>query len=118
MLASVTWFALLGASYVYAVSPIETKHPKQWVSGDFFMEACAVVGETAHGMIPHFDCESYIYGVVDALSVTRSLPCLPKQLAPWQVYEAVLSLSPSSAALQQHAATLIFSALRKKYPCK
>lgn len=110
--------ALLNGPYAHAVGPTDTKHPKQLVSGDFFMEACTVVGETAHGMIPHFDCESYIYGVLDALSLSRSLPCLPKQLAPWQVYEALLSSSPSSAARQHHAAALIVSALGKKYPCK
>ena len=99
-----------------------TRHAREQVTVDFLYEACSVVGETAHGKVPHFDCESYVYGVLDAHVATRDqLPksqraCFPAALPPWQALEEALPLI--DAHRSRTAAPFLIEALRQKYPCK
>lgn len=91
------------------------------VSTLFFLETCATVGETAYGMIPHFDCQSYMYGVLDGhIAVRNLLPkgqraCFPVSLSPAEALKAIdASLFNDDS---KRAAPAILNALRKKYPC-
>lgn len=105
-----------------ATTPLESRHARQTVTLEFLFEACTVIGETAYGMIPHFDCETFIYGVLDAhLAVRDSLPeaaqsCFPAEMAPWQVYEQLMSADIESLS-QKPAADAILEILKQDYPC-
>lgn len=113
----------LGAAIAHAQTPLDTRHKRESVTLDFFLEACTVVGKTAHGKIPHFDCESYLYGVLDAQLAARgsaqgaARTCFPERIAPWEVYKE-LDTPITAAQRKQPAADFIVSVLRKKYPCK
>ena len=117
--------ALLAASaaIAHAQTPLDTRNKRESVTLDFFLEACTVVGKTAHGKIPHFDCESYLYGVLDAQLVARgssqgaARTCFPERIAPWEVYKE-LDTPITAGQRKQPAADFIVSVLRKKYPCK
>lgn len=114
---------LLSCSFAHAVTPLDKRHKRESVTIDYLFESCTVIGETAGGMIPYFDCESYIYGVLDAhLAVRDSLKakdraCFPADIAPWQVYEKILAAIPQTQ-WGKPAAPLIIDALRVKYPCQ
>ena len=109
-------------SDVCATNPSETRYPRRQVTVDGLYEACSVVGGTAKGDIPYFDCESYVYGVLDAyLAVRESVPknrraCFPADIPPWRALEDAHSLILSSEHSSTAAPALI-EALRKKYPC-
>jgi hypothetical protein len=106
-----------------AATPLDSRNPQQVITVDYFLEACSVIGETAYGMVPHFDCETYIYGVLDAnQAVNAILPatervCLPATLAPWQVYEA-LPAPDNATSGKENAAIFVINSLRKAYPCQ
>lgn len=114
-------FLMLFSTTLYAITPLDIKHKRETVTLDYFLEACTVIGETSGGMIPHFDCESYLYGVLDGYSAVREqLPvkeraCFPKAIAPWQVYE----LMQKQIVVDGHkpAVQVILESLRTKYPC-
>lgn len=106
-----------------ADTPLDRRAPVAPVSADFFLEACTNVGQTAHGMIAHFDCESYLYGVMETLRHSaRTTPrgpgriCLPNSLAPWQVYEILLRAAAPQPP-SQSAARYILQVLALHYPC-
>jgi hypothetical protein len=113
---------ILCASQAEADSPFDTRYPRKEVTINFLYEACSVVGETAHGNIPFFDCESYVYGVLDTYLATRSaIPvakraCFPAALPPWQALEIARPLTLGNIG-DQTAGPLIIEALRKQYPC-
>jgi hypothetical protein len=114
--------ALLIATTGWAATPLDSRNPKQMLTVDNFFEACTVIGETAYGMIPHFDCETYLYGIVDTYqSLNPSLPakqrlCLPENLAPWQLYEVLLTFDVEGRR-EDNAASYILKALIDTYPC-
>lgn len=116
------------ASPVLAVNPwVDTHYPRKEVTLDGLYEACSVVGETARGNIPYFDCESYVYGVLDSyLAVRASIPkemraCFPATLAPWEalkIAEPADSVGHEPYLGSKTAGPVIIEMLRKKYPCK
>lgn len=114
--------ALLIATTGWAATPLDARNPKQTPTVDNFFEACTVIGETAYGMIPHFDCETYLYGIVDTYqTLNPSLPadqqlCLPENLAPWQLYEMLLTFDVEGSR-EKNAARYIVDALLQRYPC-
>lgn len=116
-------FAALVSGGGWAATPLDSRNPQQVITADYFLETCSVIGETAYGMVPHFDCETYIYGVLDTYkAVNAGLPaadriCLPATLAPWRVYEA-LPTPESESGREENAATYIIDSLRKAYPCQ
>lgn len=115
-------FALLLSTTTFAQSPLDTKNSPAVVTIDYFLEACSVIGDTQYGMIPNFDCESYIYGILDTVAATKNslkkpLACLPKNIAPWQVYE-IITTQPIQQNRNNPAATFILKTLGEKYPCK
>lgn len=123
MMKKITFFiTVFFSASTFAKTPLDSKNPPVVVTLDYFLEACSVVSETQFGMIPNFDCESYIYGVLDAYAASQSnlkkpQVCIPKNIAPWQVYEIVLasSIKPSE---HQVAAPVIIKVLSEKYPCR
>ena len=92
------------------------------VTLEYLQEACMNVGQTAGGMIPQFDCESYVYGVLDAyLRVRDWVPinqrsCFPANIPPWRVLE-IVEHSNLNYKFDDIAAPLLIEALRKKFPC-
>lgn len=66
----------------FAKTPLDSKNPTATVTLDYFLEACTVVGETQFGMIPNFDCESYIYGVLDTYAATQTKLKKPQLCIP------------------------------------
>jgi hypothetical protein len=101
-----------------AATPLDTKRPRETVTVDFLLEACSVVGETAYGMIPHFDCESFLYGVLDtAAAAPQPLACVPAGTAPWQVYELLLAEDVADARRGEPAAAYVLERLRSAFPC-
>ncbi len=117
------FFTLFISATSWAATPLDFRNPRQMLSVDNFFEACTVIGETAYGKIPHFDCETYLYGIVDThQALNPSLPvaqqlCLPEKLAPWQLYETLLSFDVEGSR-EDNAASFIVKALIKTYPCK
>jgi hypothetical protein len=108
---------LLGATWAQAATPLDSKNKHQVVSYDFLMEACSVVGETAHGMLPHFDCESYLYGVLDAHAALKAPKvCAPPRLPAWKLYQALLAAPRTE--WKQPAAGLVIQTLARTYPCR
>jgi hypothetical protein len=106
----------------YATDPAETRNPRRDVSVDYLYEACSAVGQTAKGDIPYFDCESYVYGVLDAyLKLNGSIPkparaCFPERIEPWRVLE-MANPKPGTYRKDQSAAGYLIDFLRKRYPC-
>jgi Rap1a immunity proteins len=89
---------------------------------DYLYESCSVVGETARGDIPYFDCESYVYGVLDGYAKVRDrIPksgrsCFPDKIEPWRVLEMANPKS-SSYDRSQTAASFLINFMVKRYPC-
>ena len=104
-----------------AASTTEQPSPRQSVTLDFLLESCANVGGTARGMIPYFDCDSYIYGVLDTYLRDRQFiprdrqACFPETLTPSQVLNDAWHLENKFGS--KNAAAVLIDVLSKKYPC-
>jgi hypothetical protein len=95
---------------------------REEVTVDYFLESCTDIGGTAGGLIKYFDCDSYIYGILDTYAeVSPFIPvaqraCIPKSLTPSQfmndAWHLDIKLGPRTAA------PVLIDMLRKKYPCK
>ncbi|MES2605743.1 MAG: hypothetical protein V4603_12460 [Pseudomonadota bacterium] len=115
--------SVLMSSSDWAATPLDSRNPQQVITVDYFFEACTVIGETAYGLVPHFDCETYLYGILDTYqAVNSALPaaqrvCLPAKLAPWQVYEALSGIDTATSG-GENAAAFIVKALRELYSCQ
>jgi hypothetical protein len=100
--------------------------PKEAITLDYLLEACGGIGdpESANGLVPFFDCHSYVYGVLDsiiAMNVKHSTSngaCVPESLAPWQVMKDLESLVSSGEHGSENAAHVILGVLHEKYPCR
>ena len=119
-------FMLASVSSAFAVESAVSRNPREQVTVDFLFEACSNVGDTAKGLIPFFDCESYVYGVLDTyLSIRQAIPserraCFSDYLPPWKAIEAVRSLIKDDQWAHlgsKTAAPVIIELLAKKYPC-
>ena len=109
------------AAPALAATPLDTRHARETVTLDYLMESCTVVGETAHGMVPHFDCESFLYGVIDTVAAlpadgAAAPHCVPAALAPWQVYGRIGDRIPRER-WNEPAARLLVELLRREFPC-
>lgn len=122
---------LFSVSVLALPVPWESKKPRQIVTVDRLYESCSVIGQTAGGYIPWFDCESYVYGVLDSyLAIRDSIPkekraCFPEKIAPWEVlglgYGYFLEYSEGKSTVydwKANAATWLIERLKEKYPCK
>lgn len=113
---------IAASSAANAVTPLETRNPHETVTLNYFMEACSVIGQTASGIVPYFDCESYLYAVMDTQrALNPSLPaemqaCFPDDLPPWQLWASIGPDVPASD-WNRPAAPSIARVLRKEYPC-
>jgi len=115
--------ALIAASSAAsAVTPLEMRNPHQTVTLHYFMEACSIIGQTASGVVPYFDCESYLYAVMDTQrALNPSLPaemqaCFPDDLPPWRLW-ASIGPDISVSGWTKPAAISIARVLRQEYPC-
>jgi hypothetical protein len=105
-----------------AKDPSDTRNPRREVTVDYLYESCSAVGETAHGDIPYFDCESYVYGVLDAYVKVRdkvtksSRSCFPEKIEPWRVLE-MANPKPGTYDRTQTAASYLIEFLKKRHPC-
>jgi len=115
-------FAFLVPLAVAASPPPAHRNVRDSITVDFLLESCANVGGTARGMIPYFDCDSYIYGVLDTyLRERQSIPkdqrsCFPEALTPAQVLGDAWHLDVKLGT--EGAAPALIEMLRKKYPCR
>ena len=119
----ITLLLLLGCmSPTYATNPSDSHRPREVITVNYLYESCSVVGETARGKIPFFDCESYVNGVLDAYLITRPFipkekrSCFPTNLPPWKVLEDVKQIIGEGQGSRPAGRTII-EALSKKYPC-
>lgn len=103
--------------------PWQTRNPRRQVTVDYLYEACSAVGDTARGDIPNFDCESYVYGVLDAYIAIRSrLPiqdraCFPADIEPWRALK-IANPQPGTYDRSQSAATFLIGVMKARYPCR
>ena len=120
--------ALLVASFAMVASaaaetPLDHREPRATVTLEFLMESCAVIGETAYGMIPHFDCESFLSGVIDAQVAIDAAPgadrraCVPPALNPRQLYSLIDEHAIPRDRWNGPAAPLLVGLLERAYPC-
>lgn len=91
---------------------------------DFLMEACADPGGGERGMVPYFDCQSYVLGVVDSYRLLRNsiakekTVCLPENVTTREIVKLIYSTYRQEPFPQNRgAADVILEVLRKKYPC-
>ena len=115
--------ALFAALPAAAVTPLERSELRASVTLDFLMESCTVIGETAYGMIPHFDCESFLYGVIDTHVATEGergaarRACVPEFLSPRQLYSLIDERAIPRERWGEAAAPLLVGLLERAYPC-
>jgi hypothetical protein len=113
---------LLAACPAWSVIVCASEPERSKVTVDFLYESCAAAGQTARGMIPYFDCRSYVYGVLDSyLAIRAGLPaaqraCFPPAITPERVLE--IGRGPLAERGSEVAATALIDELRKAYPCK
>ena len=111
----------LEVEYPYSV----TKNKRYPVTLDYLYESCAIPGDPqlARGDIPSFDCESFVYGVLDSyLDIRMKMPpseraCFPPDLPPWRALEITEPVLRNLSSGGELAAPAIIRALRAKYPC-
>ena len=89
----------------------------------FFLEACAVPGETARGMIPYFDCQSYVLGVIDSYRQLKNLipksksMCIPADITTKDVLELIWERHPLNMPENRQASEVILEVLQGRFPC-
>lgn len=125
----------ISASQATTLKDWGKSHPRGKVTLDYWGESCDIdMGDPVlkGGTIPYFDCQSYIYGILDAyISIRDFIPkkervCFPKNITPWQVLQDTqyIDLSDDKITLRKPyngfntAAVEIIKELHKKYPCK
>jgi hypothetical protein len=97
---------------------------KDAIKIQFFLEACSVPGETKFGMVPYFDCQSFVLGVVSAYrQVNSQLPkpnqlCIPESLTTKNLLELILKQYPNWNIKEERLASeVILEALKSNYSC-
>jgi len=90
----------------------------------FFLEACSVPGETKFGMVPYFDCQSFVLGVVGTYrQVNSQLPkssqlCIPESLTTKNLLELILKKHPNWNIKEERLASeVILETLKSNYSC-
>jgi hypothetical protein len=91
------------------------------ITTDFLLETCSVSGQTAYGMIPNFDCQSYILAVVDTLRSVQErhapVACPPQTTTAGDILGLVWNRFSSQADGGRRASDVIIEALVSVYPC-
>ncbi len=93
------------------------------VGADFLLETCSVTGRTAHGMIPYFDCQSYVLAVLDSYKALQDvLPrerrlCLPPDLTVRAILRTMAKHYVYERDARRRAAEVVLEALRPPYAC-
>lgn len=133
---SILFFFIARTAHTKEVSttPWDLKRIHQKVTLDYLLESCALnVGDPSlgRGKIPYFDCESYIYGVLDSYQAIKYyIPktervCIPTEIAPWQVLNDTMDIFKDKNGKTKIpyngsdvAAPELLKELHKQYPCK
>lgn len=118
----------------HAVTSWDYKKPRETITLDFLFEVCAKdMGDPngIGGIVPFFDCDSYIYGVLDSYLLIRDyIPkkervCLPVDISPWKVLEDTKNIFYTDKGRfkvpyngTNSASEEIIKELHKKYPCE
>ncbi len=109
---------LVVAPALPAATPLDTRHARETITVDYLLESCTVVGETAHGLVPHFDCESWLYGVLATLEAMHEpTVCPPAPLAPWQAYDVLIAAPVPEGRGGEPALPYVLERLRAAFPC-
>jgi hypothetical protein len=88
------------------------------ITADFLLETCSVTGKTAYGMIPYFDCQSYVLAVLDTYrSIHGSKSCLPARLAAKEVLDVVATRFKYEKDGQRRASDVLLEAIQSKFAC-
>lgn len=94
------------------------------ITADFLLETCSVTGKTAYGMIPYFDCQSYVLAVLDTYrsmqggSATAAKLCLPPTITAREVLDVVTARFKFERDGQRRASDVILEALPTKFACR
>ncbi len=119
--------SLPATSYSQHVNPKCCDYPAKpsAVKLQFFLEACAVPGQTERGMIPYFDCQSYVLGVIDAYrKVKNTIPkqeqiCIPDNITTREILESIWKKYPNwNVPEQRDASEVVLEVLRDKFLCR
>jgi alkylhydroperoxidase/carboxymuconolactone decarboxylase family protein YurZ len=88
------------------------------------MEACADPGGGERGMIPYFDCQSYVLGVVDSYRLLKDniakekQMCLPENVTTREIVKLIyITYRQEPFPQNRSASDVILEVLKKKYPC-
>lgn len=125
----------ISASQATTLKDWGKNHPREKVTLDYWGESCDIdMGDPVlkGGTIPYFDCQSYIYGMLNIyISIRDFIPkkervCFPENITPWQVLQDTqyIELSDDKKTLRKPyngfntASVEIIKELHKKYPCK
>lgn len=91
------------------------------ISADFLMETCSVPGDTAYGMVPNFDCQSYVLAVLDTVRAVNRGPgttvCLPPVMTAGGALLLVAKTYSYEADGQRPAAEVLVEALGNSFAC-
>jgi len=87
------------------------------ITADFLLETCSVTGQTAYGMIPYFDCQSYVLAVLDTYRSMQGKSCLPAQLTAREVLDVVTTRFKFERDGQRRASDVILEAMQSKFAC-
>jgi hypothetical protein len=124
LLCAAAFTAILYGISSWAITPwLDTRYPRKPIKVAYLFEACSAVGQTARGDIRFFDCESYVYGILDsALALQSQLPlaqraCFPKDLPPWRLLEIVEPLLNDGNFDNDLAAPQLLRVLHESFPC-
>lgn len=128
-----TTLVVLLVTILPCISPAQHVNPKccnypakpGGIKIQFFLEACAVPGETANGMIPYFDCQSYVLGIIDSYRLLKSSSsrefqiCLPENITARDVLELIWEKYPNwEIPAHRQATEVIFEVLQKNFGCR
>ncbi len=114
-------------SYSQHVNPKCCDYPAKpgSVKIQFFLEACAVPGETERGLIHYFDCQSYVLGIIDVYrKVKDTIPkreqiCVPDNITTRDVLESIWKKYPNwNVEEKRDASDVILEILKDKYLCQ
>jgi hypothetical protein len=90
----------------------------------FLLEACAVPGETARGLIPYFDCQSFFLGTIEAYRRLKvyipkeNQTCIPENITTKDVLELIWRAYPNwDIPAHRDATEVILEVLEKEYSC-
>jgi hypothetical protein len=93
------------------------------ITADFLLETCSVPGQTAYGMIPFFDCQSYVMGLIDSARTNREADgdhariCLPPAFTASDALRLLEGQYNREQEGERRASDLLLTAMEAEYHC-